>query len=274
MIAPHLCVETLVYRYDPTIPALNGVDLELPPGAFCALIGQNGSGKTTLAKHLNGLLRPNSGRVLLDGQDCAQRSIGELARSVGYVFQNPDHQIFAATVREELAFGPRNLGCEPDEIAERGEDALGRFDLMALADAPPAVLGYGQRRLVTIAAVVAMRTPLLILDEPTTGLDWRSASQLMALLAELNGAGHTILLITHDMRLVCDWTPRTLLMHEGRLLADGPTAEVMARSEALARAQVAPPQVVRLGQSLRFDPTPLTVDGFCQRLQEGSGGAP
>jgi len=274
VIAPSLRVESLVYRYDPTIPALNGVDLQLPPAAFCALIGQNGSGKTTLAKHLNGLLRPSGGRVLIDGQDSAERSIGELARSVGYVFQNPDHQIFAATVREELAFGPRNLGCDPSEIAERVASALARFDLTDLAEAPPAVLGYGQRRLVTIASVVAMRTPLLILDEPTTGLDWRSASRLMALLAELNQAGHTILLITHDMRLVCDWAPRTLLMHEGCLLADGPTAQVMAQSEALARAQVAPPQVVRLAQSLRLDPTPLTVRAFCERLQQGPGAAP
>ena len=201
-----------------------------------------------------------------------KKRVGELAHTVGYVFQNPDHQIFAATVRKEIAFGPRNLGCTPDEVARRVDEALRLFDLLEQAEAPPAVLGFGLRRLISIAAVYAMRPAILILDEPTTGLDWRSATHLMALLSDLHRRGHTILLITHDMRLVCDWAPRTLLMHAGRVLAEGPTIEVMALQAELARAQVSPPQVVTLGERLAMSPLPLTVEAFCERVIAQRGG--
>lgn len=261
---PCIRVEQLVYTYDAWIPALNGVDLEIAEGAYVGIVGQNGSGKTTLVKHLNGLLQPTAGRVWIYGRETTQATVSELARSVGYVFQNPDHQIFCATTREEIRFGPRNLGLDAAEVEARTEDALRAFGLEPYAALPPAVLGYGLRRKVSVAAVYAMRPRILILDEPTTGLDWRSAGELMALIAALHAQGHTILLITHDMRLVAEYIPETLVMHEGRVLAYGPTPEVLARREALAQAQLVAPQITRLGWALLEDkPALLTVPQFC-----------
>ena len=264
-----VCIRTeaLHYRYDAEIPALHGVDLEIPDNAFLGIVGQNGSGKTTLVKHLNGLLKPTSGRVWVYGVDTGPVSTAELAQTVGYVFQNPDHQIFCPTTREEISFGPRNLGLSPAEVGERTDEALATFGLEAYADVPPAVLGYGLRRKVSVAAVIAMRPRILILDEPTPGLDWRGAEDLMAHLGSLHAAGHTILLVTHDMRLVAEHTQQTLVMHEGRVLAHGPTRGVLAAVEALRRAEVTPPQITELGRrladlGLRGDL--LTVPEFCE----------
>ena len=267
MIAPTIRVEQLVYHYDESIPALYGVDLEIGSNAFLAIVGQNGSGKTTLVKHFNGLLKPTSGRVYVGEVETSRASVGELARTVGYVFQNPDHQIFCPTVREEIAFGPRNLGLSSDETGHRVEEALQLFGLEAHANLPPAVLGFGLRRLISVAAVYAMRPSILILDEPTTGLDWRSASHLLTLMQQLHAKGHTILLITHDMRLVTAFAPQTLLMHEGLVLTMGATADVFDQGDKLQRAQIQPPQVTQLGQRLGIGGAggSLTVEGFCQR---------
>lgn len=257
----------LIYRYDPELPALEGVDLEIADNAYLGIIGQNGSGKTTLVKHFNGLLRPTEGRVLVFGVDTRQVSVGELARSVGYVFQNPDHQIFCATIREEIAFGPRNLGLSADLVRERVEDALAAFDLEAHADLPPAVLGYGLRRKVSIAAVYAMRPRLLILDEPTAGLDRRSADELMRRVDAMHREGHTIVLVSHDMQLVAAHCRQVLVMDQGRALLQGPPEDVFRQSEALARASLAPPPVAALAQRLGDLGLPgglLTVEAFCR----------
>lgn len=263
---PCIRVEELFFEYAGDLAALNGVDLEIAENAYVAIVGQNGSGKTTLVKHFIGLLRPSSGRVWVYGRETTSVSVGELARTVGYAFQNPDHQIFCPTTREELAFGPRNLGLGAREVAERTEDALTAFGLLPYADLPPAVLGYGLRRKISIAAVYTMRPRILILDEPTTGLDGRSAHELLALLGGLYAQGHTILLVTHDMRLVAEYARETLVMHEGRVLAYGPTRHVFGLAEELSRAQLIPPQVTRLGEALRpyLRETVLTVPEFCQ----------
>ena len=187
-------------------------------------MGPNGGGKSTLARHLNGLLRPQAGSVAINGRTAAGRPVGDLAREVGYVSQNPDHQIFAPTVREEVAFGPRNLGLKGDALARRVDEALAAFDLEALAGTPPAVLGYGQRRLITVASVWAMQPPIWVLDEPTTGLDARFTARLMACLQELHRAGATILLITHDLRSVAEAVQRVVVIDAGRVAVDGPPA--------------------------------------------------
>ena len=265
MTAPLIRVQALRYHYDEETPALNGVDLALEDNAYLAVIGQNGSGKTTLVKHLNGLLVPTAGDVWVNDINTRHASVGELARTVGYVFQNPDHQIFCATTRDELAFGPRNLGLPADEVAERTAEALQAFDLAAYADIPPAVLGYGLRRKVGIAAVYAMRPRVFILDEPTAGLDWRSAQDLLARVHALWEQGHTIILVSHDMRLVAEHAPQTLVMHQGRVLAHGPTAQVLVEDAALRQAQIRPPQVRQLAQRLQdvgMRPDTLTVDAF------------
>ena len=262
---PCIQVCDLWHRYNGNTEALRGLNLEISSGDFVALIGQNGSGKTTLVKHFNGLLKPTRGRVRVYGQDTSKLSVGKLARRVGYVFQNPDRQIFSPTVREELAFGPRNLGLSAEEVEERVLETLARFRLEAHAQAPPALLGYGLRRKVGVAAVYAMHPQIFILDEPSTGLDRRGIQELMSLLKAMNAEGHTILLITHDMRIVAEHARRTVVLHEGRVLADGDTASVLGRSDELARAGIRPPQIAQLAQSLwpRGETLAPTVEAFC-----------
>lgn len=256
-----LTLDSLSYAYDGTQAALNGIDLTIGAGEFVAIVGQNGSGKTTLVKHLNGLLRPTQGRVLLNGADIAATPVAALARTVGYVFQNPDHMIFSATVREEVAAGPRNLGLPEAEIAARTTAALRQFGLLPFAETQPALLGFGLRRKVSIAAVVAMQTAVLVLDEPTSGLDQRSTDELMAILTDLNRQGRTIVLITHDMRLIADHVPRCVVLHNGRLLADAPTRHIFQQPALLQQTQLEPPPVAQLGQRLGLPA--LTLRDLC-----------
>lgn len=259
-----LTLKSLSYAYDGKQAALNDIDLTIAAGEFVAIIGQNGSGKTTLVKHLNGLLRPARGRVLLHGADIAATPVAELARTVGYVFQNPDHMIFSATVREEVAAGPRHLGLPEVAIAERTTAALTQFGLLPYAETQPALLGFGLRRKVSIAAVVAMQTAVLVLDEPTSGLDQRSTHELMTILADLNQQGRTIILITHDMRLVADWVPSCVVLHNGRLLTHAPTRHIFQQPALLHQTQLEPPPIVQLGQRLGFPA--LTLGDLCLEL--------
>ena len=248
---PCIATEDLWYQYSDEIVALRGISLEIPRGTFLAILGQNGSGKTTLVKHLNGLLRPARGRVLVDGQDTSQRSIGQLARLVGYVFQNPDHQIFCASTREELAFGPKNLGLPPEVVEQRTNETLELFGLAAHAEEPPALLGFGLRRKITIAAVYAMRPEILVLDEPTAGLDWQSTLDLIFLLQELHRQGHTILMVTHDMKVAAAFTEQTLVLRDGQVLLYDDTRSVFCQTEILRQTQIEPPQIMKLANRLR-----------------------
>lgn len=266
---PEYCitVRDVWFQYTDDIVALRGVDLTIPRGAFVAVIGQNGSGKTTLAKHFNGLLKPSTGQVLVEGQDTRRCSTGQLARTVGYVFQNPDHQIFSSTTREEIAFGLRNLGLAAAEVSRRTEEALEVFGLAAHAAEPPALLGFGLRRKITIAAVYAMRPSILILDEPTSGLDWRSTHELIELTLQLRRAGHTILLITHDMKVAAAYSELTLVLHEGQILLYGDTRRIFCQTEVLREAHIGPPQIMELANrmcSLGMPEGVLTVGEFLQ----------
>jgi energy-coupling factor transport system ATP-binding protein len=251
---------------DPNEIVLHGIDLSVPRGQFVALVGANGSGKTTLVKHLNGLLRPRRGKICVGGQDTAPCSVGELARQVGYLFQHPEQQIFSATIHEEVAFGPRNLGLSAAEVDRRVAAALIRFDLAAIADAPPAILSYGLRRRVTLASLAAMDPPVLVLDEPTVGLDAPGLRETFNWLAELQARGHTILLVTHDMALVAEHAERAVVLRQGQILADGRPAELFRQTDLLARASLAPPPVMALAQALRLhglQGDSLTVEAFC-----------
>lgn len=263
--APLIVVEDVHFHYPGGVAALRGVSLTIGAGEFIALVGLNGSGKTTLAKHLNGLLHPSAGRVLVDGQDTRQQATGALARTVGYVFQNPDHQIFQPTVTAEVSYGPRNVGITGDALAARVETALARFGLSELRDHHPMLLGRGTRRRVALAAVYATQPRLLVLDEPTGGLDRRGTVELMATLEEFVSEGGSVLLITHDMRLAAAHATRVIVMRGGQVLRDGPTATVMPDPEGLAAAGVRPPAVTRLALALAeqgMSPA-LTVDEFC-----------
>jgi len=258
-------LEDVWFSYEGHEPALRGISLGLPAGACTALIGHNGSGKTTLAKHLNGLLRPSRGRVLLEGQDIGRVPVGRLSRTVGYVFQNPDHQLFASTVWEEVAFGLRNQGLASTEIGQRVGEALAAFALESLAGAAPAVLGYSLRKRVALASVCAMRPRLLVLDEPSVGLDWRSTRQLMGLVEGLRQQGTTVVLITHDVRLATRYAQHMAVLEEGRLLQAGPIREVLRRFDALRAVFPSPPPLPALAAALAPDGAlgvPLSAEEF------------
>jgi len=258
--APRLEAIDLWYGYGPERPALRGVDLVVQPGEFVALVGQNGSGKSTLAKHLNGLLRPARGQVRLDGEDISGLSTGRLARQVGYVFQNPDHQLFSPSVEQELALGPRYLGLAPVEVEEHVQGGLDSFGLQSIAQRGPGTLSFGLRRKVSIAAIATLQPPVFILDEPSTGLDWGSAVQLMDHFAELNTQGHSVVLITHDMRLVVRYPSRVAVMSEGRVVGTGTPVEIFGRPDLLQSARLKPPPIVELVQ--RLASTGVEIEGL------------
>lgn len=267
--APALRVEGVSYCYPGGIKGVREADLQVPPGAFLAVVGRNGAGKSTLARLLNGLLRPTRGQVWVGDVRTAERRVGELARWVGLCFQNPDAQIFSGSVLEEVEFGLRNLGLLPEERRRRAWEALDWFGLSPCAEVPPALLGFGDRRKVTLASLYAMRPPVWVLDEPTAGLDARAEDVLMGLLHELHAQGHTVLLITHDMRLVAAHAPRVLVMAEGRVLWQGATRDLFRQGDVLARAHLVPPQITTLSLSLEplGVPAPaLTVDEFVEGL--------
>lgn len=208
--------------------ALDDVTFDIERGSFIGLIGRNGSGKTTLAKHLNGLIRPTQGTVTVDGLDASKHSVGEMAAHVGFVFQNPDHQIFCSTAKEEIAFGPTALGLDGATVFKRVDEMLTLFDLHRYEDVSPATLGYGERRAVALSSVLAMRTPILVLDEPTAGLDHRLAARFLGTIEKLNQRGVTIVMISHDMRAVYRYCTHVLELEDGKVVQHGP----IDRSEA------------------------------------------
>ncbi len=265
-------VEGLDFVYPNGVRALSGLSLDIKEGEYVALIGPNGAGKSTLARVIMGLLSPTQGRVLVCGQDTRSTPVSQLARLVGYAFQNPDHQIFSPTVREEIAFGPRNVGCTDAEVREIVDAMLARFHLEPLADIPPSILGYGLRRKVAVAAVAAVRPRVLILDEPTGGLDRVSANELLDFVDELHQQGTTIILITHDMTTVAERAHRCIVLVDGRLLFDDTPRQVFDRPDILKAASLMPPPVTRLAQALDAPPeiSPiLTAEEF---LQAWAGG--
>ncbi len=245
-----LRVDHLSFAYPFGPPVLDDVSLKIAAGEFVALIGQNGSGKTTLAKHLVGLLAAGAGKVMVGGRDRANLRPAETANEIGYVFQNPDHQIFAATVADEVAFGPRNFGLNEAEIAERCDEVLNAVNLSAERERDPFLLSKGERQRLAVASVLALRPRVLILDEPTTGLDYREQRRMMGLIGDLNRAGIAIVMITHTPWLVAEYARRVVLMRKGRVLYDGAVREFFTRDELLANSSFRPPEATLLG--LRF----------------------
>jgi len=253
-----LKVEEVYYHYPSGVEALKGINLEIGEGEFVAIIGQNGSGKTTLAKMFNGLLRPISGRVKVFGQETSGLSIRELAGRVGYVFQNPDHQIFASTVFEEVAFGPRNFGLEEKAVRRNVEEALAAVNLLGYEEQDPFILAKGERQRVAVASVLAVKPQVLILDEPTTGLDYLQQQSMMKMVSSLNQKGHTVVIITHSMSTVANYAHRIVVLDEGQVLMDDTTRRVFSQEIELERVSLRPPQIVRFGNCLGI--TPLTVE--------------
>ena len=216
-------------------PALDDVSLDIEQGAFVGLIGRNGSGKTTLAKHLNGLIQPTQGIVNVDGLDVSKHSVGEMAAHVGFVFQNPDHQIFCSSTKEEIAFGPTALGLDAATVFKRVDEMMTLFDLHRYEDVSPATLGYGERRAVALSSVIAMRTPILVLDEPTAGLDHRLASRFLGTVEKLNRHGVTVIMISHDMRAVYRYCTHVLELEDGHIVQYGPIDKSQEAQQSPAR---------------------------------------
>ena len=253
-----LALQKVSHRYASGTLALDEVDLEIGAGERVALIGQNGSGKTTLVRHLNGLLRPSSGRVLHDGVDVAARSVASLARSVGLVFQDPDRQIFSGTVRAEVEFGPRNMGLRGAECVAAVDAALAAVGLAAEARTNPYDLGTSRRKLLALASVQAMRTPVLVLDEPTTGQDLRGVAIVRRAVDEAHAAGRTVIAISHDMGFVADAFDRVIVLRAGRVVLDGTPASVFGEPswETLRSTYLEPPLPAVIGQRLGLGATP------------------
>jgi energy-coupling factor transport system ATP-binding protein len=260
-------VERVTYRYGGRA-ALTDVSVEIGQGEIIAIVGRNGSGKTTLATHLNGLLTPASGRVTIDGAEVTTLRLEALAQRVGYVFQDPDHQLFAATVAEEVAFGPTNVGLPPDEVAARVDEALTAVGLDA-RDADPFLLDKGARQRLAVAAVLALRPDVLVLDEPTTGLDHREQQHMMALVRRLHAEGRTIVLVTHTPWIVAEHAERVLLLADGQLRYDGRVRPFFADAALVRAASFRLPEVTRLGQALGV--TPLDVDELVAWVRRDGG---
>jgi cobalt transport protein ATP-binding subunit len=253
-------IENLSFNYVGRPRVLDSIELKVEAGEFLAIVGQNGSGKTTLAKHIVGLLQPATGRVTIDGKDRAQMRPAETAREVAYVFQNPDHQIFAATVEDEVAFGPRNFGLPADEIRRRCDEALEAVGLQNERQSDPFLLSKGERQRLAVASVLVLRPRMLILDEPTTGLDHREQLRMMALVRDLNRSGIAIVIITHTPWLVAEYARRVVLMRKGAKIFDGSVREFFMQDELLRSSSFRAPEITEL--SRRFGTLALTTDEF------------
>ncbi len=260
-------ISDLYFSYPTGVEALRGVSLTIESGEQVAIVGQNGAGKTTLVKHLNGLLQPGRGQVSIGGWDTTKYSVAKLASRVGYVFQNPDEQLFSRSVGEEVAFGPRNLGFNGDQLRASVNDALVLTDLSDKTEVNPYDLSATWRKMVAIASILAMDTNILIFDEPTTGQDAVNIARIANVIAELRKRGKMVITITHDIDFCAENFGRVIAMSQGKILLDGKTNEVLGQKEILATTYVDPPQLTRLGKRLGFRRTIRDQDEFLNALR-------
>jgi energy-coupling factor transport system ATP-binding protein len=256
--------------------ALDGVSLEIAEGESVGIVGQNGSGKTTLTKLLNGLLKPTSGNIVVDGKDTAKNSVQQMSSTVGYVFQNPNHQLFAPSVTAELAFGPTNLKLPPEEITERIAHALEFFDIKQYAEMHPYRLSFPLRKLVGIASVFTMGPKVFVLDEPTTGQDHQTTKVINQLIHRLQDRGSTVICVSHDMPLLADVSKRMIVMWNAKIIADGSAREVFGNTEVMERTHIAPPQITQISlrlKSRKGKPASLSVAELSAELGGKKKGA-
>jgi energy-coupling factor transport system ATP-binding protein len=256
---PLVTFEDVSFAYGEGPLVLRDINLEIHHGDLIAVLGPNGAGKSTLVKHAIGLLKPTSGRVLVGGKDTLQTTVAQNARLVGYVFQSPTHMLFAPTVREELAFGPQNLAYKPAEVKRNVNESIAAVNLTGLEDYPPLGLSFGQQKRTTIAAVLAMRSKIMIMDEPTAGQDYANYTRFMETLCGVAAEGGKSLLtesfaatvfITHDLDLAVTYANRVLLIGEGRIVADGSPEEVLQDADLLMRCRIRPTSLLRLNCEL------------------------
>jgi energy-coupling factor transport system ATP-binding protein len=252
MTTPPIICDHLSHTYPTGVKALHDISLQIETGEVLGVVGQNGSGKTTLVKHFNGLLRPTTGKLLVAGQDSAPQQVHELARRVGYVFQNPNHQLFATTVLAELHFGPTNLGLPPAEIEERVKLATEFFGIGHLLERHPYRLAFPYRKLVAMASIYTMGPDVFVLDEPTTGQDHSGSLMVRRLVERLREQGKTVIIVSHDMALIAEVTDRVVAMFAAEMIANGTPREIFANDEVMTRTKLKPPQITQLARRLNL----------------------
>jgi energy-coupling factor transport system ATP-binding protein len=255
-------IKDLHHTYPAGVKALNGITLTIETGEQVAIVGQNGAGKTTLVKHLNGLLQPTSGSVLIGDWDTAKQQVAKLASRVGYVFQNPDEQLFTKTVHQEVSFGPKNLGYATDKVETLVDDALTMTELTDQKETNPYDLSPTWRKMVALASIIAMDTPIVIFDEPTTGQDAANIARMADAITVLRERGTTVITITHDIDFCAENFERVIALAKGKVLLDGPANDVLGQEEILAQTYVDPPQLTRLGLRLGLPETVRNQEEF------------
>jgi cobalt/nickel transport system ATP-binding protein len=269
-------VQNIKYSYNKDYQALKGVSLKVEKGEMVALLGKNGAGKSTLFLHLNGIYKPDEGQVFIEGEELKydKKSLLKFRQKVGIVFQNPDDQIFAPTVEEDVAFGPLNLDLPMEEVQKRVTESLARVGMSGYEKKAPHHLSGGQKKRVAIAGILAMRPKIMVLDEPTAGLDPQGVTDLSKLLKELNDEGITIIISTHEVNLVPNYAQRVFVLVDGLLIAEGTPKEIFAQPEILEKANLEVPIVTELFQNLEeegFDMKgdyPLTIDEAKEKFIE------
>ena len=257
-------VKGLNYTYPNGYQALHNINMEVGEHEFVAIIGQNGAGKSTFLKNLTGLHKPTSGEVIIDGTKTTEISVARLSTKIGFVLQNPDRQLFANTIEDEIAFGPKNLKLSEEQIKDRVNKALEFVGLQGRGKDYPPALSKGERAKVVIASVLAMNPKIVVLDEPTTGQDYKGCQTIMGIGKHLYEEGHTVLVVTHHMALVTEYCKRAVVFCKGGIMMDGPVDQVFKREEELKSTFIMPPQITRLGNvlqsRLRTDHTFTRVD--------------
>lgn len=259
-------IKNLCFTYPAGLEALKEINLTFHEGEQVAIVGQNGAGKTTLVRHFNGLLKPTSGTVLIGDWDTTKQSVAKMASRVGYVFQNPDDQLFSRDVLTEVSFGPRNLGYEKKKVDELVQRALLLTELTEKTETNPYDLSPTWRKMVALASIIAMDTPVVIFDEPTTGQDAVNVARIANVIAELKREGKTVITITHDIDFCAENFERVVALSKGQVLLDGSTREVLGQEEVLAQTYVDPPQLTRLGKRLGLKETVTTQQEFLKAV--------
>ena len=261
-------ISDLHFTYPAGVEALRNISLTIESGEQIAIVGQNGAGKTTLVKHLNGLLQPTSGVVRIGDWDTKEHSVAKLARRVGYVFQNPDEQLFSKNVGTEVAFGPRNLGYSGEQVQALVNDALAMTELSDKTETNPYDLSATWRKMVALASVISMDTDIVIFDEPTTGQDAMNIARIANVIKVLRERGKTVITITHDIDFCAENFERVIALSQGKVLLDGKANDVLGQDAILARTYVDPPQLTRLGKRLGFKETVRNQEEFLNALKK------
>jgi len=238
-VEPLVRFEEVAFGYETETEVLHGINIQIKRGDVIAVLGPNGAGKTTFVKHAIGLLKPKSGKVWVDGRDTHTTSVAQIAATLGYVFQSPSHMLFAPTVHEELTFGPKNLKHSQDQIEKEVKEALQIVNLVEYEKDPPLALSFGQQKRVSIAAILAMRSRILVMDEPTAGQDYKNYMNFMDAILQLPGF-EAIVFITHDVDLAVIFANRILLVADGRIVADGSPHDVLGDSKRLEDCRLVP----------------------------------